>query len=639
MATRKKCKKCRIMKCFRVGMRRDWIMTEVEREEKRRKIEENRRRKAINGTLIISDNNMDSPLDTSRMSDYSCLGDMQGSISGTMTSLPKVVDLPIDPASAQFPVRRRRRRRRNSSIDNDKKQTKSTSNDRSTDSLSSVKTPTSTPTQLPASNNIQFPLTPTKLAPISKPNESNNNTETTSVKYMNENTHKILLNNSKLTDTNSTTNQVFDFYNNMKNTEKDNRFKLNKNIEFSGVNYDADVLSDSNNNNNEDSKRRKRRKNKNDTMYKPGSKTMESNSMTGVSGCGGASSNVSGLTNGYPQCSSPSICSTSSDSHDSNSYSPTPSLAAIPNNDHLLSTSLTDLQIQQIDAIKLAYTQAINLVKSQGLPKNVEDINTTINVTELAVRRIIFYFKLISDFRNLEHDLMVTLLKNSMMSLLQIHGINSYNKIDHSFKEPDTDDVPFSASSLETVYGPEVYKIAISVTRNLYDLCDGDLTHIKLLMLIVLFEPANEFLSEREKHFVTNLQTKYITLLYAYLRFKFGSPKAELIYKTITFELGKIIELSKWFEKTVAEKSDHEFVRPLMKEVFSIPIEKTDSSIKSVSSNQTPVNSYSSCLSNNPMSSASTSVNSIDSNYETPATTSTSVSDSSLVLNNNCEFS
>ena len=45
--TRKKCKKCRIDKCFKVGMRKEWIMSETEREEKRRKIEENRRKKAF----------------------------------------------------------------------------------------------------------------------------------------------------------------------------------------------------------------------------------------------------------------------------------------------------------------------------------------------------------------------------------------------------------------------------------------------------------------------------------------------------------------------------------------------------------------------------------------------------------------
>ena len=55
VSTRKKCKRCRIGKCFFVGMRKDWIMSEMEREEKRKKIEENRMRKAYKSQNIHRD--------------------------------------------------------------------------------------------------------------------------------------------------------------------------------------------------------------------------------------------------------------------------------------------------------------------------------------------------------------------------------------------------------------------------------------------------------------------------------------------------------------------------------------------------------------------------------------------------------
>ena len=44
-STRKQCRKCRIEKCLRVGMRKDWIMTESEREELQHKKKENRLKK------------------------------------------------------------------------------------------------------------------------------------------------------------------------------------------------------------------------------------------------------------------------------------------------------------------------------------------------------------------------------------------------------------------------------------------------------------------------------------------------------------------------------------------------------------------------------------------------------------------
>ena len=570
MATRKKCKKCRIMKCFRVGMRRDWIMTEVEREEKRRKIEENRRRKALGGptgsgsgcgNLSLTDCNSSSPLDASKLAEFGFLNDPNANCDPIMAPMS-------NSGGSQFPIRRRRRRRRHSSIEMDNKpKLKAISNE-------------------PIKPLAQFnPFKPTK----STNNEINFNQAT--------------INKNQPFQSNSNNQLLMNYY------QQNNPFKDEANEEV---------------------KRERKSRKKKEEIEK-----------------------VSSLTSGYPQCSSPSICSTSSDSHDSTSTSPSPLQSKLPQksetplqqqptpnlqtslftNDFLTPT-ISSLQKQQIDAIRQAYSQAIFLVKSQGVPKSIKDINTTINITELAVRRIIFYFKLISDFRNLPHDLMVTLLKNSMMSLLQIHGIHSYNKVDHTFKEPNTDDVPFSANSLEAVYGPDVYKIAMGVTRSLFDICDGDLTHIKVLMLIVLFEPSNEYLSKEEKSLIGDLQNKYITLLYAFLKDKFGSPKAELVYKSITFELGKIIELSKWFEKTVTERSNHEFVRPLMKEVLSIPPALDSTGFSFNASNKFSNNSVS-----YPASTSSTyeSLNSVDSSYDisTPATASTSVSDSSFIANTN----
>ena len=85
--------------------------------------------------------------------------------------------------------------------------------------------------------------------------------------------------------------------------------------------------------------------------------------------------------------------------------------------------------VRFIEDMRRAYGDAITLVRAQGLPNNSEDINTTINLTELAVRRIINFLKLVIDFNDVNHELMIVLLKNSMMSLLQIHGVNSYNKV------------------------------------------------------------------------------------------------------------------------------------------------------------------------------------------------------------------
>jgi len=48
LETRRRCKSCRLKKCFAVGMRKEWILTEEEKLNKKRRIEENRRLRLAN---------------------------------------------------------------------------------------------------------------------------------------------------------------------------------------------------------------------------------------------------------------------------------------------------------------------------------------------------------------------------------------------------------------------------------------------------------------------------------------------------------------------------------------------------------------------------------------------------------------
>ncbi|CAG2175311.1 unnamed protein product, partial [Oppiella nova] len=63
--TRKFCSKCRLDKCLAVGMRREWILTEEEREIKRLKILENKKKKEKKHSFNSNDESPDSLIDSS----------------------------------------------------------------------------------------------------------------------------------------------------------------------------------------------------------------------------------------------------------------------------------------------------------------------------------------------------------------------------------------------------------------------------------------------------------------------------------------------------------------------------------------------------------------------------------------------
>ena len=140
----------------------------------------------------------------------------------------------------------------------------------------------------------------------------------------------------------------------------------------------------------------------------------------------------------------------------------------------------------------------------------------------------------------------------------------------------------------------------MGITNNMYDLCHENMSFIKILMLVVLFDPQNEWLDSNEKVLIEELQNKYVTLLYSYMCDNFGRTHAEVAFKGLIFELNKINDLSKMFEKAVVEHSNYEEVRPLMQEVFCLSNINTPPASTSTMSHYSSVSSIN--TNNNPYS-------------------------------------
>ncbi|XP_045607799.2 nuclear hormone receptor HR96 isoform X2 [Procambarus clarkii] len=77
--TRRFCQKCRLRKCFEIGMKKEWIMTDEEKQRKKQKIEENRARKI--GDALSDDENIKS---TTPFSPFT-------PVSGTESTKPQAV--------------------------------------------------------------------------------------------------------------------------------------------------------------------------------------------------------------------------------------------------------------------------------------------------------------------------------------------------------------------------------------------------------------------------------------------------------------------------------------------------------------------------------------------------------------------
>ncbi|CAF3491941.1 unnamed protein product [Rotaria sordida] len=70
LETRRRCKSCRLKKCFSVGMRKEWILTEEEKLNKKRRIEENRRLRLVHtNELSLSKDNFKETINSTEKYD------------------------------------------------------------------------------------------------------------------------------------------------------------------------------------------------------------------------------------------------------------------------------------------------------------------------------------------------------------------------------------------------------------------------------------------------------------------------------------------------------------------------------------------------------------------------------------------
>lgn len=115
MVTRRFCQKCRLKKCFAIGMKKEWIMSDEEKKAKRDKIEKNRKKRSITQTsgelekqeftYIKTENADDSQTTLSPISSISPLTPQTPGSVGITADLPKsrvFSHQPLTPSDCEY---------------------------------------------------------------------------------------------------------------------------------------------------------------------------------------------------------------------------------------------------------------------------------------------------------------------------------------------------------------------------------------------------------------------------------------------------------------------------------------------------------------------------------------------------------
>lgn len=241
-----------------------------------------------------------------------------------------------------------------------------------------------------------------------------------------------------------------------------------------------------------------------------------------------------------------------------------------------------------IETLVLNYEQAVSSVSV--VPGDTIPNTTTalLNVSEIPVRRLINYLKLNNDFKCLTESLRVILLKNRMIEMLLVHSGLAYNLESNSFHEPGTPSLPFNVNTLSTVYGEENFENIMQISKSLFELCENNLTIIKILILLSLYYYYNEnttSLDQTQLLIVNELKAKYLKIFEGYVCKCFGIEQGKIKVSNVGPLLDRIRLMADKLRLLLHNQLDSLNISSLMKVLLMVSDESSSNTNQQTASN------------------------------------------------------
>lgn len=197
-----------------------------------------------------------------------------------------------------------------------------------------------------------------------------------------------------------------------------------------------------------------------------------------------------------------------------------------------------------------------------------------INLTELAIKRIIKMAKQIYAFAQLCQEDQVALLKGGCIELMVLRSVMNYDTEKHAWQIP--------AYSCLRVLSLDVLKEASQLGVNLYEehlkfassFCSvwkNDENILLILSAIALFTPDR--VNVVHPNVVKKVQDGYFYLLQRYLHTRFPGCQAQEIFLTLTGKLIELHSLNDAHIKLFMEVNPKQ-IEPLLIEIFDLNQQK-----------------------------------------------------------------
>lgn len=236
--------------------------------------------------------------------------------------------------------------------------------------------------------------------------------------------------------------------------------------------------------------------------------------------------------------------------------------------DPSLYRTLTDEEKKLISDLTMSYKETLaSYAVEQHLnqEENYSSLNDLVNNSEIAVRRLIKFVKLLSDFKKLSQENQIAALKACVLYTLLLRSVNFYDVENDAWLTP-TGNIPSSVLKQATGYH-DLHEAHTSYCRSLKAITQDDEYIMAILQVMLIFRPDG--LNLQHRHQISDLQDKYFILLKHYLESSFSYMHAHIVLTNLLRKFNELQKIGDDHAKIILQLNPGQ-IEPLMLEVLNL---------------------------------------------------------------------
>lgn len=556
--TRKYCRKCRLEKCFQIGMKKDWILTEEEKIMKRRnhRNRDSEKKDADSSSSSMMMMNCNSP-------------DMTNSTTTTTTTSTTTNQLKINGNGTNF---------------NDGTTTTTTTTTNLTNETNTSKMNAN------QNNIIILPILPLSLG-----NNNGNTNETLAndlisslnkneiINYINsklnlnlDNVNIETINDKMSNQSTNSTNSAIIVYSNQTNSnhEPSSSSSSSTSSSSSSIRDSSDNISNCSSTNG---------------TFNNSSSTTIGNDIIGSNEMKTSSKNIIVATKSYPNMIGSDLVQSESNNpltwkisdnvykHAIRlEYTTNPLAYELSETDHdgRSLRKLNKLEENRLDEINRYLRPLCTYVQDNKAKRRfLIDMAEGFQCFEYVIKQIIIAVKNIQSFKCMCQDDQIALLKGSVGEIKSLLKIRYFNPYEDMYCIPNPNEQNSSLvidhSYLKKAYGEELYNRCKNFFLSFRPDWKDDDSIISLMSMILLFYPNRANLLHREYIMLEYLT--YCHLLQRYLEVKYNSVcEAKTIYLNLLSRLEEMHDLNEQCMELILKLADPKYIGPLTVELYDL---------------------------------------------------------------------